>query len=398
MLVIPKGVRNIEVVKIPVEPHILSLRERKGKRWALNNPATVKTKIDKVVYVVSAGARFRYWKEGAKEIIIAKGPTLQELLLMVIPGETANPNSSVTITATWTVPKRKGKQIAEKYLWEIAGWSPCSTSCGGGLQKQVLACRRRSTKKLVKHKFCRAVKKMKVESRQCNVFGCDFRWVVGPWEGCSTTCGPNGVQERQIFCVQTNLRNSTLNNQSSYSFRMKEKFVPLKQKQRDQPFEDGKGFNEEQDYPVEVNVTEKYYIQDPNKCKKEKQPDQLRNCNRISCPGVWVEGGWKKCIGTCEKSTRELRFTCIGVQESEDFYTLSAKATEEAFVSTKEKSEDFDCGIKPKIKQLCDTKCVKPCESDESKFCMIPLLYKYCAIPGIRQRCCQTCSNYVRNT
>ncbi|KAK2720886.1 hypothetical protein QYM36_004690, partial [Artemia franciscana] len=82
MLVIPKGVRNIEVVKIPVEPHILSLRERKGKRWALNNPATVKTKIDKVVYVVSAGARFRYWKEGAKEIIIAKGPTLQELLLM----------------------------------------------------------------------------------------------------------------------------------------------------------------------------------------------------------------------------------------------------------------------------------------------------------------------------
>ena len=32
---------------------------------------------------------------------------------------------------------------------------------------------------------------------------CDFRWVTGPWEGCSHTCGADGVQMRMIYCVRT---------------------------------------------------------------------------------------------------------------------------------------------------------------------------------------------------
>lgn len=35
---------------------------------------------------------------------------------------------------------------------------------------------------------------------------CDFSWYPGNWEQCSATCGQEGMQERQLYCVPANAR------------------------------------------------------------------------------------------------------------------------------------------------------------------------------------------------
>ena len=42
-----------------------------------------------------------------------------------------------------------------------------------------------------------------------NETSCDFRWVTGPWESCSHTCGTEGSQSRMVYCVRTAMINAT---------------------------------------------------------------------------------------------------------------------------------------------------------------------------------------------
>ena len=36
-------------------------------------------------------------------------------------------------------------------------------------------------------------------SFRCNDFPCDFHWLPGPWEECTTSCGSNGNRQRQVL-------------------------------------------------------------------------------------------------------------------------------------------------------------------------------------------------------
>ena len=175
---------------------------------------------------ITSGTSFTYASTNGLETMSAKSPLLSDLALMVVPGAV---RELVNVTVTWNVaPKRHRlkhngggggakpppevdeKEKKERKWWDFAGWTRCSRKCGGGQQSQVWYCRDRiKANRIVHPRRCSKLKEPPPAARSCNTFSCDFRWVTGPWEGCSHACGTEGSQSRMVYCVRTAMVNAT---------------------------------------------------------------------------------------------------------------------------------------------------------------------------------------------
>ena len=91
---------------------------------------------------------------------------------------------------------------------------------------------------------------------------CDFVWVPAEWEGCTTTCGSRGMQEREVFCVH----NRTDSN--------------------DPPWQ---------------------HMVHPEQCRMGVKPETTRPCNQIPCPAHWVSGNWSQ---VCDEQEMNLPLFC----------------------------------------------------------------------------------------
>lgn len=99
---------------------------------------------------------------------------------------------------------------------------------------------------------------------------CTFKWLPGPWEACSTTCGRFGMQLRQLYCVHSGFNGTEVNRN-----------------------------NELEVYRTMVQ---------PSICKTSPMPTRTRECNRIQCPGRWIFTDWSTVrnhdhTSTCHTST-----------------------------------------------------------------------------------------------
>ncbi|KAL1130045.1 hypothetical protein AAG570_012988, partial [Ranatra chinensis] len=83
--------------------------------------------------------------------------------------------------------------------WVAESWSRCSVSCGGGTRSRLVICMRQvnSTFTKVPEHQCKGPKLREFEP--CNNMPCPPTWVVGPWSGCSVSCG-EGSQTRNVSC------------------------------------------------------------------------------------------------------------------------------------------------------------------------------------------------------
>lgn len=91
-------------------------------------------------------------------------------------------------------------------------------------------------------------------------FSCTFKWLPGPWEGCSATCGSFGMQMRQLYCVHSEFNGTEVNKN-----------------------------NELEVYRTMVQ---------PSICKTSSTPLNNRECNRIPCPGHWIFTNWSS-VNNC---------------------------------------------------------------------------------------------------
>ncbi|XP_068213215.1 A disintegrin and metalloproteinase with thrombospondin motifs 3-like [Palaemon carinicauda] len=272
---------------------------------------------------ISEGARFHYTTEGEREMLQAIGPLLNTITVMV-HGSPAR--ESVKIHTTFYTPVKE-----EYFQWESGPFTACSVTCGGGLKHETLICRDRRTDREVFHNRCRHLPRPSLNSTQCNTFGCEAKWMVGPWEHCSTTCGPHGVQERMVSCV-------TL------------------------PHAHFKNWTEG--------------IVDPLRCRDHPKPKDTRPCRREACPAHWEPIGWSECSVTCGVGEEEQLWECMGGEGNEVTYECGPRPKQ----------------LRACIKPACPP---SPCLRDASEFCQLPVLYKYCKVPKYNMLCCHTCANVV---
>ncbi|NWI03856.1 ATL1 protein, partial [Tichodroma muraria] len=88
--------------------------------------------------------------------------------------------------------------------WMVTSWSPCTRSCGGGVQTRRVTCQRLTAKGSsvpVSNEACAQLSKRPVDTQNCNRQPC-VEWTASSWGQCNGPCiGPRlAVQHRQIFC------------------------------------------------------------------------------------------------------------------------------------------------------------------------------------------------------
>jgi hypothetical protein len=90
-------------------------------------------------------------------------------------------HKNLGISYSWTVPL-KPQNAEPTYYWKYSEfWSPCSKTCGGGIQNREAICYKR-WHGVVDEEFClKNAENEKLEkiSRQCNNDPCAVHWWIG---------------------------------------------------------------------------------------------------------------------------------------------------------------------------------------------------------------------------
>lgn len=111
-------------------------------------------------------------------------------------------DTNVGISYEYSVPKSIHPNTEnETYAWTFNEFSPCTATCGGGVQYRNVTCAGRKTLEPVDRTLCDASNEPPATQR-CGEIPCEPRWVIHPWENCSAPCGQGGYQTRRIQCEQ----------------------------------------------------------------------------------------------------------------------------------------------------------------------------------------------------
>ncbi|XP_046854473.1 A disintegrin and metalloproteinase with thrombospondin motifs 16-like isoform X3 [Xenia sp. Carnegie-2017] len=157
--------------------------------------------------------------------------------------------------------------VSHKYLWKIVAFTPCSSSCAGGVQSGIVKCTEALTGATVADSKCNLNTRIQQTRRVCNLQPCPATWEPQEWKACSKSCG-EGRQTRDLMCKQTKNENG------------------------------GK-------VTVMVPVVE---------CPSQRRPEVIRNCFIKECPErtrpKWVVGDWKKCSVECGHGVQKRDLVC----------------------------------------------------------------------------------------
>nr|XP_053635617.1 uncharacterized protein LOC128690888 isoform X1 [Cherax quadricarinatus]XP_053635618.1 uncharacterized protein LOC128690888 isoform X1 [Cherax quadricarinatus]XP_053635619.1 uncharacterized protein LOC128690888 isoform X1 [Cherax quadricarinatus] len=98
---------------------------------------------------------------------------------------------------------RKGRHRKQglRFQWAEKGLTPCSRTCGRGNQTVILSCEKKRSKKVVPDRRCGHLPRPETRLVMCNLNPCPATWMPGEWSPCSVTCGM-GVQTRPLVCKQ----------------------------------------------------------------------------------------------------------------------------------------------------------------------------------------------------
>ncbi|CAB4028007.1 A disintegrin and metallo ase with thrombospondin motifs 9 [Paramuricea clavata] len=169
--------------------------------------------------------------------------------------------------------RKKCEPQNNRYKWFATSFSPCSTTCGGGIQSRMVICVNESERQVPSRNCDSENKPPKVTV--CNNEECLPQWSVGHWSECSTSCG-EGVQTRTVACPEKDENSNDL-------------------------------------------------------CDKNNKSSLERRCNRGPCNSsyTWKTGPWSKCSATCGEATMRRAVKCLGRNNQ---YGIETRCLRQGFI------------------------------------------------------------------
>ncbi|KAG5873731.1 hypothetical protein JTB14_035545 [Gonioctena quinquepunctata] len=205
IVVIPRGARNIRIDEKDHSENYISIGSALARKFYLNGERHISLPGEYTV----AGTQALYGRDNHLEKIRIPGPTLEPIVVYIYyRGKTINPGVHYKYSI-WK--QEKTKQV--KYSWIMGDWSPCSATCGGGVQQRQPVCQESTVSSVtselerptpVDEYFCESDKKPTQEMRACNDDVCAYKWWLGPWQACPETCSKQGkkvMKRRSVVCV-----------------------------------------------------------------------------------------------------------------------------------------------------------------------------------------------------
>uniref|UniRef100_A0AAG5DSC6 PLAC domain-containing protein n=1 Tax=Anopheles atroparvus TaxID=41427 RepID=A0AAG5DSC6_ANOAO len=122
-------------------------------------------------------------------------PKAEKIVSQRVPGEATDGNrqSLENIKVHAAVP-------GKTYSWREEGYTSCSASCLGGVEELIINCVRDDTGKIVSPFLCSPETKPEARIRTCNDIPCPPRWNYSEFTPCSKSCG-FGIQTREVTCI-----------------------------------------------------------------------------------------------------------------------------------------------------------------------------------------------------
>ncbi|KAJ8263356.1 hypothetical protein COCON_G00158130 [Conger conger] len=200
-----------------------------------------------------------------REELLLAGPVLEETHIQVYRkygkgyGELTNPN----ISYSFYVPGGVAKETAPMGEW-AAVVSPCSVTCGSGIQETTAICMERDTQEHLEEAFCKAANRPSVLPAPCHLPACPPYWVAGEFGPCSTSCG-GGERERPVQCVQ-----------------------------------------KQEEGTVEVSALQ---------CPQASAPNSTEPCSPQPCPASWQVSEPGKCSAVCGQGEARQVVSCVRMEK-----------------------------------------------------------------------------------
>jgi len=114
------------------------------------------------------------------------------------PVEDLQTATKLELTAGGSGSSRMASQ--PNYQWRPSGFSQCSASCLGGVQESITECVDEASDQVVSPALCPLERRPDSITRTCNDVPCPPRWNISDFSPCSKTCG-GGIQSREVHCI-----------------------------------------------------------------------------------------------------------------------------------------------------------------------------------------------------
>ncbi|XP_037634136.1 A disintegrin and metalloproteinase with thrombospondin motifs 13 [Sebastes umbrosus] len=202
------------------------------------------------------------------EELLLPGPLSEEINIQVYRkygkeyGEKTNPN----ISYQFYVPTRNLTDITPKGKWAVFT-TPCSVSCGSGVQKHAYVCVDEDTNNHLEEHKCETPPPPVPLHTSCQLSPCPPRWDTGMFGPCSVSCG-GGERERPVRCVQKHGADV-------------------------------------------LKVPE-------SECPPDAAPDTVEKCNLQHCPGRWNVSDPGECSAVCGPGEAKRVVSCVRPEDGHD--------------------------------------------------------------------------------
>ncbi|KTG38496.1 hypothetical protein cypCar_00019313, partial [Cyprinus carpio] len=263
VLEVPRGARHLLIQELNGTTHILAVRNKASGDFFLN----ARGDYPETRSVIEKGLEWEYENKNNKDTIQTSGPLKNDVVVMFRMHGSAKVKVSIkyiTDSDRLSDGANENNMVPDNavpYSWVVKRWTPCSKTCGGGIQMTRYGCRKNAEMRMVHRRFCEKLKQPPPLFRDCYQRECAQPiWVAGEWGECSKSCGKTGTQTRSVRCIQ--------------------------------PLVDGK-----------IKSIRSRYCSD-------ERPESRRECNRNLCPAEWRLGPWSQCSVTCGNGTQERQVLC----------------------------------------------------------------------------------------